>query len=134
MITAILGLAIVLILFTASIRIVREAERLVPFRLGRVMAAQGPGLVLVVPIIDRTIRVEVPVHFIQKRRRSPYARGETQQPQDDQLPGHPGLTVGEVSVQAAMIAVQRNPRTKRATTEDFLAALEALDAGKGRRF
>ena len=44
------------ILFNA-VRIVREYERLVVFRLGRLIGEKGPGLVLLWPIIDRAVKV-----------------------------------------------------------------------------
>jgi regulator of protease activity HflC (stomatin/prohibitin superfamily) len=40
-----------------SIRIVREYERLVVFRLGRLVGERGPGLVLLIPIVDRAVKV-----------------------------------------------------------------------------
>jgi len=40
-----------------SIRIVREYERLVVFRLGRLIGEKGPGLVLLIPVIDRSVKV-----------------------------------------------------------------------------
>jgi len=40
-----------------AIRIVREYERLVVFRLGRLKGERGPGLVLLWPVIDRAIKV-----------------------------------------------------------------------------
>jgi regulator of protease activity HflC (stomatin/prohibitin superfamily) len=43
----------------ASIRVLREYERGVVFRLGRVMEVQGPGLVLLLPTIDRLVRVSL---------------------------------------------------------------------------
>jgi regulator of protease activity HflC (stomatin/prohibitin superfamily) len=43
----------------ASIRVLREYERGVVFRLGRVMDMRGPGLVLLVPTIDRMVRVSL---------------------------------------------------------------------------
>ncbi len=43
----------------ASIRVLREYERGVVFRLGRVMDLRGPGLVLLVPTIDRMVRVSL---------------------------------------------------------------------------
>ena len=49
----------------SSIRIVREYERLVVFRLGRVIGARGPGLVLLIPGIDRGARVDLREQFIQ---------------------------------------------------------------------
>lgn len=50
-----LFLAIVII--ANSIRVVREYERLVVFRLGRLAGVKGPGLVLLVPVIDRAVKV-----------------------------------------------------------------------------
>lgn len=40
-----------------SIRVVREYDRLVVFRLGRLAGERGPGLVLLIPLIDRAVKV-----------------------------------------------------------------------------
>jgi regulator of protease activity HflC (stomatin/prohibitin superfamily) len=48
-----------LILLSAAIRILREYERGVIFRLGRLIAQKGPGLILLIPIIDRMVRVDL---------------------------------------------------------------------------
>lgn len=48
-----------IILLVASVRIVQEYERGVIFRLGRVIGAKGPGLFLIVPILDRMIKVDL---------------------------------------------------------------------------
>ncbi len=58
---AIVGLLLVfvLILLASSIRILREYERGVIFRLGRLIAQKGPGLILLIPIIDRMVRVDL---------------------------------------------------------------------------
>jgi len=50
------ALAVITILAN-SIRIVREYERLVVFRLGLLVGERGPGLVLLIPIIDRPVKV-----------------------------------------------------------------------------
>ncbi len=47
------------IIFAASIRIVQEYERGVIFRLGRVMGPKGPGFFLIVPIVDRMVKVDL---------------------------------------------------------------------------
>ena len=52
-------LAIVVGLAASSIRILREYERAVVFRLGRMIDTKGPGLVLLVPAIDRMVRVSL---------------------------------------------------------------------------
>ncbi len=45
--------------FTQAIRIVKEYERAVVFRLGRVIGAKGPGLIILIPVIDRMVRVDL---------------------------------------------------------------------------
>jgi regulator of protease activity HflC (stomatin/prohibitin superfamily) len=40
-----------------AIRVVREYERLVVFRLGRLIGERGPGVVLLIPIVDRAVKV-----------------------------------------------------------------------------
>ena len=44
-------------LLANAIRVVREYERLVVFRLGRLVGERGPGLVLLIPVIDRAVKV-----------------------------------------------------------------------------
>lgn len=48
-----------------SIQVVREYQRLVVFRLGRVIGARGPGLVMLIPGIDRGVRVDLREQYIQ---------------------------------------------------------------------
>ncbi len=48
----------VIFLFNA-IRVVPEYQRLVVFRLGRCIGEKGPGLVLLIPVIDRAVRVDL---------------------------------------------------------------------------
>src|SRR6266516_7494963 len=48
-----------LIILSNSIKILREYERGVIFRLGRLIRAKGPGLILLIPIIDKMIRVSL---------------------------------------------------------------------------
>ncbi len=49
--------AILLLLAGSSVRVLREYERGVIFRLGRLIDQKGPGLILLVPIVDRMVRV-----------------------------------------------------------------------------
>lgn len=58
---------IVIAFFASAIRVLNEYERAVIFRLGRVIAAKGPGLIILIPVIDkmkkvdlRTITLDVP--------------------------------------------------------------------------
>ncbi|MGZ4269702.1 MAG: slipin family protein [Solirubrobacteraceae bacterium] len=50
-----------LLLAIGAIRIVREYERVVVFRLGKLRGARGPGLVLIVPVLERTRKVNLQV-------------------------------------------------------------------------
>lgn len=50
---------IVLALLVSAIRIVPEYQRLVVFRLGRCVGARGPGVVFLIPVIDRAVRVDL---------------------------------------------------------------------------
>ena len=49
----------VLIILASAIRILREYERGVIFRLGRMIAQKGPGLILLIPIVDQMVRVDL---------------------------------------------------------------------------
>ena len=51
--------AIVLIILAAAVRILREYERGVIFRLGRLIALKGPGLRLLIPFVDQMVRVDL---------------------------------------------------------------------------
>jgi regulator of protease activity HflC (stomatin/prohibitin superfamily) len=62
--TAVLVVLVVLVVLMlsiagASVRVLREYERGVVFRFGRLVAQKGPGLVLLVPIADRMVRVSL---------------------------------------------------------------------------
>ncbi len=48
-----------LVLISSAIRVVPEYQRLVVFRLGRSIGAKGPGLVFLIPVIDRAVRVDL---------------------------------------------------------------------------
>jgi regulator of protease activity HflC (stomatin/prohibitin superfamily) len=56
-------LAVILVLIVVTIpnmvRIVREYQRLMVFRLGRAIGAKGPGLVLLIPLVDRGVWVDL---------------------------------------------------------------------------
>ncbi len=60
----VIGVVVVLLFFglilgAASIRVLREYERGVIFRLGRLVATKGPGLILLIPLVDRMVKVEL---------------------------------------------------------------------------
>src|SRR5438552_3375562 len=53
------ALVIVVILAAASIKILREYERAVVFLLGRFQAVKGPGLIIIIPVIQQMVRVDL---------------------------------------------------------------------------
>ena len=60
---ALCGIGIVvlfaMVLLLGAIRIVQEYERLVVFRLGRCVGQRGPGVVFLIPIMDRGVKVDL---------------------------------------------------------------------------
>lgn len=52
---------VMLIILASAVRIVREYERAVVFRLGRLIGSKGPGLILLVPILDKAVKVDLRV-------------------------------------------------------------------------
>jgi len=50
---------IVLVFLASALKIVAEYQRLVVFRLGRCIGEKGPGLVILIPFIDRAVRVDL---------------------------------------------------------------------------
>jgi regulator of protease activity HflC (stomatin/prohibitin superfamily) len=52
---------LVLIFLWMSVNIVNEYQRVVVFRLGRLVASRGPGLVLIIPVIERAVRMDLRV-------------------------------------------------------------------------
>lgn len=52
---------IAVIVLPSAIRILREYERAVVFRLGKLIGAKGPGIVFLIPIVDRMVRIDLRV-------------------------------------------------------------------------
>ena len=53
------AVGILVILTISGIKIIKEYERAVIFRLGRMVAARGPGIIYVIPLIEKMIRVDL---------------------------------------------------------------------------
>jgi len=66
-----LGLIVVVVAFllASSVRILREYERGVVFQLGRFWAVKGPGLILLIPVLQQMVRVDLRtiVHDVPKQ-------------------------------------------------------------------
>jgi len=52
---------LIIIILPQMVRILREYERGVIFRLGKLLRAKGPGLILLIPIVDRMVKVDLRV-------------------------------------------------------------------------
>jgi regulator of protease activity HflC (stomatin/prohibitin superfamily) len=52
-------LLVLLVLIPQAIRIIREYQRIMVFRLGRALGAKGPGLVILIPFIDKGVMVDL---------------------------------------------------------------------------
>lgn len=61
---------IVVALLAASIKVVREYERLVVFRLGRFIGAKGPGIIIIFPVINRVTIIDLRERFLEVTRQT----------------------------------------------------------------
>jgi regulator of protease activity HflC (stomatin/prohibitin superfamily) len=93
------------VLAGASIRVLREYERGVVFRLGRVIEQKGPGLVLLIPVVDRLVRVSLRTVTLR-------------------IPPQELITRDNVQVRVAAVAYFRviEPRRSVIEVEDFMGA------------
>ena len=73
---AVVGVVVVLLVlvFAMSVKIVREYQRIVLFRLGRSLGPRGPGLVLINPITDRTNWVDLREQYLEIPHQSAITR------------------------------------------------------------
>src|SRR5439155_276765 len=62
-----------------AIRILREYERGVIFRLGKLLGAKGPGLILLIPIVDRMVRMDLRVVTISVEKQEVMTRAMAKQ-------------------------------------------------------
>src|ERR671939_1768997 len=115
MLIAIVLIALAAILITglalagASVRVLREYERAVIFRLGRIIDQKGPGLVLLVPAVDRMVRVSLRTVTLQ-------------------IPPQEVITRDNVPVRVTAVAYFRviDPTRSVVEIEDFRAATSQI--------
>jgi regulator of protease activity HflC (stomatin/prohibitin superfamily) len=93
------------VLAGASVRVLREYERAVVFRLGRLIDQKGPGLVLLVPAVDRMVRVSLRTVTLR-------------------IPPQEVITRDNVPVRVAAVTYFRviDPTRSVVDVEDFMAA------------
>ena len=53
------GIILVIIIIASAIRILKEYERGVIFRLGRLVGSKGPGIIFLIPLIDRMVKISL---------------------------------------------------------------------------
>jgi regulator of protease activity HflC (stomatin/prohibitin superfamily) len=63
-VVSLIALLVAVIILSQAIKIVREYERVVIFRLGRLSGVKGPGIFFIIPIIDRVIKMDLRVFTI----------------------------------------------------------------------
>jgi len=100
------GLILILIfLLGMAIKIVQEYERGVIFRLGRLVGAKGPGLFLIIPFVDRFVKVDLRVVTLD-------------------IPAQEAITKDNVTVKVNAVAYFRvvNPESAIVQVEDFRRA------------
>jgi regulator of protease activity HflC (stomatin/prohibitin superfamily) len=93
------------IILPQAIRILREYERGVIFRLGKLLGAKGPGLIFLIPIVDRMVRMDLRVVTIDVPRQEVMTR--------DNVP---------VSVDAVLYFRVIDPEAAVVKVENFLKA------------
>jgi regulator of protease activity HflC (stomatin/prohibitin superfamily) len=101
------GIAILflIVILVASIKIVQEYERGLIFRLGRVQKPKGPGLFLIIPIVDRMVKVDLRVVTLD-------------------IPSQEAITRDNVTVKVNAVAYYRvvDPRDAIVNVEDYRRA------------
>jgi regulator of protease activity HflC (stomatin/prohibitin superfamily) len=102
---------IILVLFVTptAVRILREYERGVVFRLGKLLRAKGPGVVLLIPIVDRMVRMDLRVVTID-------------------VPQQEMMTIDNVPVTVDAVLYFRviNPEDAVVKVEDYLKATSLI--------
>ena len=95
-----------LVILSSAVKIVQEYERGVIFRLGRLQGAKGPGLFLIIPIIDRMVKVDLRVRTLD-------------------IPAQEAITRDNVTVKVNAVAFYRviNPSDAIVQVEDFNRAM-----------
>ncbi len=102
-------IAAIVLFLAMSLRVLNEYERGVIFRLGRVIPTKGPGLIIVIPVIDRLVRVSMRVLTLD-------------------VPNQDVITRDNVSIQVNAVVYFRVAEPVRAINEveDYLYATSQL--------
>jgi len=100
---------IVIIILISAIKVLREYERGVVFRLGRLVGEKGPGLVIIIPIVDRLLKVSLRIVTMD-------------------VPPQDVITKDNVSVKVNAVVYFRvmDPRKAIVAVEDYLYATSQI--------
>jgi regulator of protease activity HflC (stomatin/prohibitin superfamily) len=98
-----------LFILSSAIRILREYQRAVIFRLGRLIKVKGPGLILLIPVIDRMVKVSLRTVVMD-------------------VPSQDVITKDNVSIKVNAVVYFRviQPEKAIVEVEDFLSATSQL--------
>jgi len=99
----------ILIIIASAIRVLKEYERGVIFRLGRLAGSKGPGIILLIPLIDRMVKISLRTVVMD-------------------VPPQDVITKDNVSVQVNAVLYFRvlNPEKSVVEVENFLFATSQL--------
>ena len=64
-IVAVVVFILIVAVLASAIKVVREYQRLVVFRLGKVLGVKGPGLVILIPLIDKAVNVDLREFYLE---------------------------------------------------------------------
>ena len=102
-------IVLAIIIFPQAIRVLREYERGVIFRLGKLLGSKGPGVIFLIPIVDRMVRMDLRVVTIDVPRQEVMTR--------DNVP---------VSVDAVLYFRVIDPQAAVVKVENFLKATSLI--------
>jgi regulator of protease activity HflC (stomatin/prohibitin superfamily) len=105
----VVGVAVVLIVLSQSIRILREYQRGIIFRLGKLVGAKGPGLIFLIPWVDRMVRMDLRVVTVDVAKQESMTR--------DNVP---------VTVDAVVYFAVVDPVSAVVKVENFLKAVSLI--------
>ncbi|MGZ8578046.1 MAG: SPFH domain-containing protein [Actinomycetota bacterium] len=74
LIIVVIAIVVVVLFLFGAIKIVPEYQRLVVFRLGRLLATKGPGLVILIPFVDRGVKVDLREFYLEIPRQDSITR------------------------------------------------------------
>ncbi|HEY2569564.1 MAG TPA: slipin family protein [Candidatus Udaeobacter sp.] len=100
---------LIVIILPQAVRVLREYERAVIFRLGKLLGEKGPGLIFLIPIVDRMVRMDLRVITIDVPRQEVMTR--------DNVP---------VSVDAVLYFRVIDPQAAVVKVENFLKATSLI--------